>query len=252
MLIVVNKFYIILFLVLFLSKDNINLEVGSCHSAYNKSQPMIAKWNDEYWLLLMQLYLRKPMGTKPIYSRDMVDLALELHLPPKYLYGKMLQLRRLDTPRIEHLWNTYAKHPMKLSKGVQLLRRMQGFNNATSFYEGVEVSESFETEFKPLPDCGQLTPMMLVIILDQYFRLTPNTMVEETAEIKSLAQMMDIPPSLIVEVMNIYQALDPCLRRTTMPDTPLATHCKQVWKRYGNDDPIKLAAYAAQLHEYFR
>ncbi len=213
---------------------------------------MVAKWNDEYWLLLMQLYLRKPMGTKPIYSRGMVDLALELHLPPKYLYGKMLELRRLDTPRIEHLWNTYANHPKKLSKGVQLLRHMQGFNNAVSFYEGVEVSESFETEFKPLPECDILTPMMLVIILDQYFRLTPNTMVEETSEIKSLAQLMDIPASLIVEVMAIYQCLDPCLRRSDMPASALVGPCRQVWQRYGNDDPIRLAAYASQLHEYFR
>lgn len=59
---------------------------------------MVTKWNNEYWLLLMQLYLRKPMGTKPLYSRGMVDLALELHLSPQYLYRKMMQLRRLDTP----------------------------------------------------------------------------------------------------------------------------------------------------------
>ena len=76
---------------------------------------MVTKWNDEYWLLLMQLYLRKPMGTKPLYSRGMVDLALELHLSPQYLYRKMMQLRRLDTPRIERLWNTYANNPHELN-----------------------------------------------------------------------------------------------------------------------------------------
>lgn len=26
-------------------------------------------WSDEYWLLLMQLYQRKPAGIKPLYSR---------------------------------------------------------------------------------------------------------------------------------------------------------------------------------------
>lgn len=213
---------------------------------------MVTKWNDEYWLLLMQLYLRKPMGTKPLYSRGMVDLALELHLSPQYLYRKMMQLRRLDTPRIERLWNTYANNPHELSKGVKLLRKMQGFNNAATFYEGVEVNESFETEFKPLPECDQLTPMMLVIILDLYFHLTPNTMVEDTPEIKSLAKMMGIRTSLIIEVMDIFQVLDPCLRRTDMPDSCLAAPCKQVWQRFGNDDPTRLAAYAAQLHEYFR
>ena len=185
---------------------------------------MVTKWNDEYWLLLMQLYLRKPMGTKPLYSRGMVNLALELHLSPQYLYRKMMQLRRLDTPRIERLWNTYANNPQELSKGVKLLRKMQGFNNAATFYEGVEVNESFETEFKPLPECDQLTPMMLVIILDLF----------------------------IIEAMDIFQVLDPCLRRTDMPESCLVAPCRQVWQRFGNDDPTRLAAYAAQLHEYFR
>ena len=48
-------------------------------------------WSDEYWLLLMQLYLKKPVGLKPLYSRDMVDLSLELHLPPQFLYGQMFR-----------------------------------------------------------------------------------------------------------------------------------------------------------------
>ena len=28
-------------------------------------------WHDDYWLLLMQLYLRKPVGVKAMYSRQM-------------------------------------------------------------------------------------------------------------------------------------------------------------------------------------
>ena len=37
-------------------------------------------WKDEYWLLLLQLYQKKPMGVKPLYSKGMVDLSLELHI----------------------------------------------------------------------------------------------------------------------------------------------------------------------------
>ena len=213
---------------------------------------MLTKWNDEYWLLLMELYLRKPKGVKPVYSRGMVDLALELHFTPQYLYRKMMQLRRLDTPRVERLWNTYAHNPQKLAKGVSLLRKMQGFNNAATFYDGVEVNESFETEFKPIAECPELTPMKLVMILDLYFRLTPNTMVEETPEIRSLAKMMGVDTTHIVEAMDIFQVLDPCLRRNQMPESALAEPCKHVWQRFGNDDPTRLAAYAAQLQEYFR
>ena len=34
-----------------------------------------SKWQDEYWLLLMQIYLQKPVGMKPMYCRAMVDLS---------------------------------------------------------------------------------------------------------------------------------------------------------------------------------
>ena len=33
-------------------------------------------WQDDYWLLLMQIYLHKPVGVKPLYSREMVDLSV--------------------------------------------------------------------------------------------------------------------------------------------------------------------------------
>ena len=33
-------------------------------------------WNEEYWLLLLQLYQKKPMGVKPLYSKGMVPLPL--------------------------------------------------------------------------------------------------------------------------------------------------------------------------------
>ena len=35
-------------------------------------------WQDEYWLLLMELYLKRPQGLKAMYSKSMVNLALEL------------------------------------------------------------------------------------------------------------------------------------------------------------------------------
>ena len=42
-------------------------------------------WQDDYWLLVMQLYMRKPVGLKRMYSRQMVDLSIELHLPPSFI-----------------------------------------------------------------------------------------------------------------------------------------------------------------------
>ena len=208
-------------------------------------------WSDEYWLLLMQLYLRKPEGVKPIYSRQMVDLALELHIPPTYLYEQMFKLRQLDTPRLQQLWERYGNNPKRLAKGVRMLRQMKGFNNADVFYQGVETIESWELDFKPVMEGSELTPVMLIMILDLYFRLTPNTMVSSTPEIQQMAKLLKMKANEVVEVMDIYQLCDPYLNRSAMILSPLLGPCQQIWQRYGNDNPEKLAAFAAQLREYF-
>ena len=213
---------------------------------------MRTRWTEENWLMLMQIYLKKPAGVKPLYSRDIVNLALELHFSPKSLYRRMVSLRRLDTPQIERLWKTYASKPRKLAREVELLRTMEGFNNAEAFYEGVEVNESFETDFRPIAECPSLTPVMLILILDLYFRLTPNTMVPETPEIAVLAKALGISAQQVADIMDIYQQCDPYLHNKQLTEGPLTTHCLSVWQRYGNGDPSDLASYATQLQEYYR
>ena len=210
------------------------------------------RWQDEYWLLLMQLYLKKPEGVKPLYSRGMVNLSLELHIPPQFLYEQMFKLRSVDTPRMEKLWERYGNNPKRLAKGIKMLRQMKGLGSAGDFYEGVETHESFELDFKPIEENPDLTPVKLIMILDLYFRLTPNTMVKSTPEIQQLARLLKIDTSLIVEIMEVYQICDPYLNRVELLTSPLVLPCNRIWKRYGNDNPEKLAAYAAQLKEYFK
>ena len=210
-----------------------------------------SKWQEEYWLLLMQLYLQKPTGIKPMYSKAMVDLSLELHIAPQQLFNKMCQIANLETPRIEHIWEVYGQNPRKLKRAVNLLREMWGFNNALEFYEGVETVESFEKEFKPIASNTTLTPMMLVLILDVYFRLTPITMVPETPEVQALAKMMKLTPQEVVDVMEAFQHCDPYLNRKDEKGGELLEACQQVWRRFGNSEPQDLASYAEQLKEYF-
>ena len=210
-----------------------------------------SKWQDEYWLLLMQLYLQNPTGIKPMYSKAMVDLSLELHIAPQQLFNKMCQIANLETPRIEHIWEVYGQNPRKLKRAVNLLREMWGFNNALEFYEGVETIESFEKEFKPIADDTTLTPMMLVLILDEYFRLTPVTMVPETPEVQALAKMMKLKPQEVVDVMEAFQHCDPYLNRKDEMKGNLVLACQQVWRRFGNSEPQELASYAEQLKDYF-
>ena len=81
-------------------------------------------WTDEDWLLLLQLYLRKPVGLKPPYSRPVVDLALELHVPPGELFARMCSVANLETPLLERMWQKYGANPRRLARVAALLRSM--------------------------------------------------------------------------------------------------------------------------------
>lgn len=219
-------------------------------------------WSDEYWLPLMQLYIKKPVGVKPLYSRALVDLALELHIEPSVIYHKLFILRRHGSSSLGRLWEKYATNPHLLSHDVKRLRKMRGFGHAESFYAGVEIRESWELDFKVVPDwellparlrsgSTPLKPVMLIMILDLFFRLMPNTMVVETPEVVQLGKLMRVKPQLIVEVLLTFCCFDPYLIHVDKHERPLHESCSGIWKRFGNDDPEMLAALAAQLKDYF-
>ena len=209
-------------------------------------------WSDEYWLLLMQLYLKKPVGIKPLYSKGLVDLSLDLHIPPRYLHEQMTRLQLLDIPHIEKLWKIYGKNPRKLSHETKLLREMDGFNHAEKFYQGVEVRESFEKLFKPLEENADLTPVKLILILNLYFHLTPFTMVAETPVLIELGKLIQVSPRFVVEVMNIFQYCDPCLKNEGAITDPLVGPCQKIWQHYGNGEMKMLSGLAEQLTSYFQ
>ena len=187
-----------------------------------------------------------------MYSKEMVDLSMELHIAPNVLFNKMCQIANLETPRIEYFWELYGNNPRKLKRAVNMLREMWGFNNALAFYEGVETQESFEKDFKSISADSVLTPVMLTLILDLYFRLTPITMVEETPEVQEIAKMMKIKPQEVVEAMEAFQHCDPYLNRKDVMMGDLALACQQIWRKYGNANPEDLASYAEQLKEYYK
>ena len=208
-------------------------------------------WTDEYWLPLLRLYQRRPEGVKPMFSRGMVKLSLELHIPPQVLYGQMFRLRRPDTPSLARLLERYAGNPKRLSRDIKTLRRMSGLGSGGGFYDGVEVNETFEKDFRPLPGRPELTPVTLIVVLDLYFRLTPATMVKDTPEVAELARLTHLKTQVVVEILDNFQACDPYLKNRQPTDSGLYAACRDIWQRYGNGSPQELASLAAQLKEYF-
>lgn len=210
------------------------------------------QWQDDYWLLLMQSYLRRPVGVKPLYSREMVQLGLELHIHPQVLLTKMQEIATLETPRVERIWKTYSGNATKLARAARLLREMKGFGRADEFYEGVDLNETWEKDWQPLPENERLMPVMLIMVLDLYFRLTPATMVGETPEVKELAKLLGIGADEVVELLDVFQHCDPYLNRRDVTFSPLLLPCQAVWQRYGNNDTEALVALAGQLTDYFK
>jgi len=66
-------------------------------------------------------------------------------------------------------------------------------------------------------------------------------------------------PHEISNVRGVDGACDPCLdhggsavNHEEPAPSPLLTPCMQVWKRFGNGNPEKLTAMAAQLRDYWK
>lgn len=210
------------------------------------------RWNEEYWRFVLQLYLRKPRGVKPLYDRDAVDLCLKIHVAPEIIHDKMKTLDAPDTPWLRDFRSRYEANPHKLKRAIDDMQRMTGFGFADAFYQGVETNETFETDFRPIPGCDGLTGMMLTIMLDLYFKLTPPTMVPETPEIVDLAKLLRIRPELVVRVLVTYQYCDSYLNRRKPPHSPLLDACLSVWSKYDGYTPEALSSLATELLDYFR
>lgn len=210
-----------------------------------------AVWHDDYWLLLMEAYLQRPVGVKPLYSKTMVNLSLELHIAPESLQTRMQQIATLKTPRVERIWKTYSTNPKRLARAVRLYRSMNGFGAADEFYAGVEVQETFERDFRPLEHDERFTPVMLILILNLYFQLTPQTMVTQTPEVAQLARKLQLKAQDVVEVLDVYQICDPYLERSEVTFSSLLLPCQQIWQRMSDKEPQDLHALATQLSAYF-
>ena len=188
---------------------------------------------------------------KSEFSHPVVELGIELHIPPRTIYEQMCALEKRATPSLQRLWALYADNPKRLARDIKRLKQMAGFGDSGLFYEGVQTTPSFERDYRPIDNSSDITPVMLVIILELYFALTPNTMVSETPEVLDMARLLSLKPEEIVRILEIYQTFDPILKRKAADQSPIADEAKRVWKRYYSEQPELLHAAADKLKLYF-
>ena len=72
---------------------------------------------------------------KPMYSRALVDLSLELHIHQRTSMNSFFKLRHRDMPIIHLIWETYGENTRKLNKDVK----------ETAFDEGDLASQGSST-----------------------------------------------------------------------------------------------------------
>lgn len=215
-------------------------------------------WNEQYWPLIIQLYRRKPEGVKAMYARDTVQLALELHLPPEVIYERMFQLRQPARPSLRRLSDSLSDTPRHLQRVCRVIRNMEGMGHASVFFDDVPVVETWERDFRPVnARTAQMmgrplfTPVMLVMILDLYFRLIPDTMVAATPEVRDLARLMDIRATDVEDVLRVFQYCDPMLTKDDTLFDPMLPPCSDIWQRYATGNAATLSNLAHQLRAYW-
>lgn len=189
-----------------------------------------------------------------MYFHALVSLALEIHIEPKFLHEQMFYLRQSERPSIKRLWDEYGKHPKKLEKKTDLIRKEYGFSHPDKFFKNVEIKETWEKDFKPVKNEKKITPVVLIMILNLYFQLTPVTMVPETPEIEDLSHLIAVSADQITQIMDIFQFCDPYLNRHSPPtkiSSSLLEPCQEIWNRFGNKDPRALYTLASELKDYF-
>lgn len=209
-------------------------------------------WTDQYWLPLMQLYMRKPQGVKSEYARHTIDLAISLHMPPSVLHEQMMLIDSHNTPLTQRLWDRYANNPRRLARDVKRQEQLDGFGNAADFYCGVCSNDSLAKQYMPISDDTKLTPVMLTIILALYFTLTPNTMMADTPEVADTARLLGLKTQEVVEALELFQTFDPILKREPATASTLADEARRTWQTYNNEQPQTLHDTAENLKEYFK
>ena len=77
-------------------------------------------------------------------------------------------------------------------------------------------------------------------------------MVTYTPEIKTVALLLGVPATRVVEALQCFLHLDPYVHRPTADtSSALLNACRDIWQRYGNMDIERLSAYATQLYAFF-
>ena len=92
-------------------------------------------------------------------------------------------------------------------------------------------------------------PISLVLILDLYFRLTPITMVAETPEVRSMASLLKVPLSVVVDVLDIFQHCDLICIVVMLSFIERQSALDAAFESLGRDDedlPVYQGGYSSQ------
>ena len=187
------------------------------------------QWSKEESILVLNLYMTKPIGLKAADSDPVVNLAQLLGRTPEALCRRMQWFRQwypvlpfdadenIYTDENPAIWSDYFNRPQKARREAPAILK----------------------EF-----CiGTLT-------LNLYFQLIISTMNEKVPEVIALAKLVKRPIKTVVSLLHDYASLDPFLKGNQPEPRPVSPVTRLLWERYA-DDMDKLSRVAKYIENSY-
>ncbi|WP_106485218.1 hypothetical protein [Bacteroides sp. Marseille-P3684] len=187
------------------------------------------QWSKEESLLVLDLYLSKPVGMKSVTDETLVDRAQLLGRTPDAFCRRMMQFQQ---------W--YPVLPFDAGEDVF------GDDNPAvwSIYFGQPKLAHREAAALLKDFC------IGTLVLNLYFQLIISTMNEKVPEVMALARQVKRPAKEIVALLHVYAALDPFVKDHPADDLAIPSVYRQLWSRYA-DDMDKLSRVAKYVEGHY-
>lgn len=187
------------------------------------------QWTQEESVLVLDLYMSKPAGLKPVTNESLTHLAQLLGRTPEAVFRRMQKFQQ---------W--YPVLPFGMNEEI-----FQDENPAI-WSEYFNQPKKVHSEAPAILDewCAE------TLVLNLYFQLIISTMNEKVPEVVELSKLVKRPAKEIVEMLYAYAALDPFLKTPQPSELAISPICHHLWNRYA-DDMDKLSHVAKYIESHY-
>lgn len=187
------------------------------------------QWTKEESVLVLDLYMNKPIGLKPVTDESLTNLAQLLGRTPEAVFRRMQKFQQ---------W--YPVLPFDADEDIYQ------DENPSVWSDYFNQPKKAHSEAPALIDewCAG------TLVLNLYFQLIISTMNEKVPEVVELSRVVKRPAKDIVDMLYAYASLDPFLKTNQYSGQTVSPICRHLWERYA-DDMDKLSHVAKYIESHY-